>query len=171
MYALVHLTSELIKKERLLLFEKPTPKGTTCPPSTVDSYLASLSSLFETLPIFSIPWGHNILLLQKVKDANERIWYASKTIEHGWSRSMRAFEILTPPNPDYVQLINALNVPSLLVVGGIGSVISLGMATELAGLNPCLKVVQVAEAGHAIPYDQPDHLSAVIQVFLGSLVA
>jgi len=43
---------------------------------------------FESLPIFSIPWGHNILLLQKVKDANERLWYASKTIEHGWSRSM-----------------------------------------------------------------------------------
>lgn len=43
---------------------------------------------FESLPIFSIPWGHNILLLQKIKDANERLWYASKTIEHGWSRSM-----------------------------------------------------------------------------------
>ncbi len=43
---------------------------------------------FESLPIFSIPWGHNILLLQKVKDVNERLWYASKTIEHGWSRSM-----------------------------------------------------------------------------------
>ena len=43
---------------------------------------------FESLPIFSIPWGHNILLLQKIKNANERLWYASKTIEHGWSRSM-----------------------------------------------------------------------------------
>ncbi len=43
---------------------------------------------FESLPIFSVPWGHNILLLQKIKDANERLWYASKTIEHGWSRSV-----------------------------------------------------------------------------------
>ncbi len=43
---------------------------------------------FESLPVFGIPWGHNILLLQKIKDSNERLWYASKTIEHGWSRSM-----------------------------------------------------------------------------------
>lgn len=43
---------------------------------------------FEALPIFSIPWGHNVLLIQKIKDANERLWYASKVIEHGWSRSM-----------------------------------------------------------------------------------
>lgn len=43
---------------------------------------------FEALPIFSIPWGHNVLLIQKIKDINERLWYASKVIEHGWSRSM-----------------------------------------------------------------------------------
>ena len=43
---------------------------------------------FELLPIFDIPWGHNILLLQKLKNNNERLWYASKAIEHGWSRSM-----------------------------------------------------------------------------------
>ncbi len=43
---------------------------------------------FESLPIFHIPWGHNILLLQKIKDNDERLWYASKTMEHGWSRSM-----------------------------------------------------------------------------------
>ncbi|MBS0624377.1 MAG: DUF1016 family protein [Verrucomicrobia bacterium] len=43
---------------------------------------------FESLPIFDIPWGHNILLLQKIKDNDERLWYASKAIEHGWSRSI-----------------------------------------------------------------------------------
>ncbi len=42
----------------------------------------------ESLPIFNIPWGHNILLIQKLKDNDERLWYASKSIEHGWSRSM-----------------------------------------------------------------------------------
>lgn len=39
------------------------------------------------LPIFQIPWGHNILLQEKLKDNAERLWYAQKTIEHGWSRS------------------------------------------------------------------------------------
>ncbi|MCB1108225.1 MAG: DUF1016 family protein, partial [Chlamydiia bacterium] len=42
----------------------------------------------EVLPIFLIPWGHNIILLQKIKDTAERLWYAAKAIEHGWSRSM-----------------------------------------------------------------------------------
>lgn len=42
----------------------------------------------DDLPVFSIPWGHNALILEKVKDTAERLWYASKTIEHGWSRSM-----------------------------------------------------------------------------------
>ncbi|MCF7806327.1 MAG: PDDEXK nuclease domain-containing protein, partial [Simkaniaceae bacterium] len=35
-----------------------------------------------------IPWGHNILLLQKLETLQDRIWYAHKTIEHGWSRSV-----------------------------------------------------------------------------------
>jgi predicted nuclease of restriction endonuclease-like (RecB) superfamily len=43
---------------------------------------------FESLPIFGIPWGHNILLIQRIKNDEERLWYASKTIEHGWSRSI-----------------------------------------------------------------------------------
>ena len=42
----------------------------------------------DDLPVFYIPWGHNILILEKVKDTAERLWYVNKTIEHGWSRSM-----------------------------------------------------------------------------------
>jgi predicted nuclease of restriction endonuclease-like (RecB) superfamily len=42
----------------------------------------------EQLPLFSIPWGHNVILLESLKQTEERLWYASKSIEHGWSRSM-----------------------------------------------------------------------------------
>lgn len=35
-----------------------------------------------------IPWGHNILLLQKLTTLEERLWYAHKTIENGWSRNV-----------------------------------------------------------------------------------
>ena len=42
----------------------------------------------DNLPIFFIPWGHNALILEKTKDTAERLWYASKVIEYGWSRSM-----------------------------------------------------------------------------------
>ncbi|HVX00572.1 MAG TPA: DUF1016 N-terminal domain-containing protein [Candidatus Babeliaceae bacterium] len=37
----------------------------------------------EELPIFRIPWGHNIVILHKVKDNEERLWYAQKAIEYG----------------------------------------------------------------------------------------
>lgn len=55
--------------------------------------------------------------------------------EARFQTSLYAFEILTPPNPDYMQLINTLDIPSLLIVGDIGSVVSLEMAKELAELN------------------------------------
>lgn len=42
----------------------------------------------EQLPVFSIPWGHNIILLESLKHREERLWYAFKAIEHGWSRSV-----------------------------------------------------------------------------------
>ena len=41
----------------------------------------------EDLPIFSIPWGHNIVLVERVKDQEGRLWYAQKTIDEGWSRA------------------------------------------------------------------------------------
>ncbi len=40
-----------------------------------------------------IPWGHNIVLLFKIADRAERLWYASKTIEHGWSRAILTVQI------------------------------------------------------------------------------
>ncbi len=84
--------------------------------------------------------------------------------------SIHAFEILTPPNPDYVHLVNTLDLPSLLVIGGVGSIISSEVAAELAILNPRIQIVQIAEAGHGIPYDQPERFSAVVQAFLRSLL-
>lgn len=45
------------------------------------------------LPIFNIPWGHNIILFTKIKNTEERIWYAEKTIEHGWSRTILEMQI------------------------------------------------------------------------------
>ncbi|MEN9654889.1 MAG: hypothetical protein RL235_1001 [Chlamydiota bacterium] len=38
--------------------------------------------------VAQIPWGHNILLLQKLEALPDRLWYAHKTIEHGWSRNV-----------------------------------------------------------------------------------
>ena len=85
--------------------------------------------------------------------------------------SIHAFEILSPPNPDYIQLINSLDVPSLLIIGGARGVVSPIMARELARLNQCLEIVQVEEAGHGIPFDQPEPFLSVVKSFLHSVDA
>ena len=33
-----------------------------------------------------LPWGHNILLMEKVKELPIRLWYMEQSIEQGWSR-------------------------------------------------------------------------------------
>lgn len=36
----------------------------------------------------NIPWWHNVILLERIKNLNEREWYARKVVEHGWSRNV-----------------------------------------------------------------------------------
>jgi predicted nuclease of restriction endonuclease-like (RecB) superfamily len=40
-----------------------------------------------------IPWFHNCVLIEKVKDPEERVWYIQKTIENGWSRNVLVMQI------------------------------------------------------------------------------
>ena len=40
-----------------------------------------------------IPWKHNCILIDKVKDSEQRLWYIQKTIENGWSRDILAMQI------------------------------------------------------------------------------
>lgn len=35
-----------------------------------------------------LPWGHNVLLMEKVKNLTSRLWYMHMTIEKGWSRNV-----------------------------------------------------------------------------------
>jgi predicted nuclease of restriction endonuclease-like (RecB) superfamily len=37
---------------------------------------------------FNIPWGHHILIVQKIKNKNEAIFYIKQTIEYNWSRAV-----------------------------------------------------------------------------------
>jgi hypothetical protein len=40
-----------------------------------------------------IPWRSNIALLDKLNSPRERLWYAQKTVENGWSQPVLAFQI------------------------------------------------------------------------------
>jgi predicted nuclease of restriction endonuclease-like (RecB) superfamily len=45
--------------------------------------------------VAAIPWGHNVLLLFKLSNYAERLWYAEQTIAHGWSRAVLTVQIET----------------------------------------------------------------------------
>jgi predicted nuclease of restriction endonuclease-like (RecB) superfamily len=40
-----------------------------------------------------LTWYHNITLIQKVKDPEERLWYAQQTVQNGWSRNVLVMQI------------------------------------------------------------------------------
>jgi len=40
-----------------------------------------------------LPWFHNCVVLDKVKDREERLWYIHQAIEHGWSRNVLVIQI------------------------------------------------------------------------------
>lgn len=82
---------------------------------------------------------------------------------------IEAFDVLTPPNPDYRRLVSTIDVPGLLVIGNKGNVVSLEMAQELQNLNSRLHVEQIQNTGHGLHYDQPVRFVAVVRSFLQSL--
>ncbi|MGN1404660.1 MAG: DUF1016 N-terminal domain-containing protein [Erysipelotrichaceae bacterium] len=43
--------------------------------------------------VAQIPWRSNISLMDKITDEKSRIWYAQKTIENGWSKTILDMQI------------------------------------------------------------------------------
>lgn len=83
--------------------------------------------------------------------------------------SMHAFEVLAPPYPPYRDVVRAIGVPTLLVIGD-DPVVTLEMATELRGINSRVRIEQIRDAGHGLPFEQPDRLADVVLAFLRELV-
>jgi predicted nuclease of restriction endonuclease-like (RecB) superfamily len=42
-----------------------------------------------------LPWGHNVMLLDKITDQQTRIFYLKRAIEYGWSRNIMVMQIKT----------------------------------------------------------------------------
>jgi pimeloyl-ACP methyl ester carboxylesterase len=81
---------------------------------------------------------------------------------------MAAFDVLTPPNPPYRDVASAIDVPSLLVLGD-NPVVSLDVAIKLCSNNPRLRIEQIQNAGHGLPFDQPERLGEAVVSFLRAL--
>jgi N-formylmaleamate deformylase len=82
--------------------------------------------------------------------------------------SMSAFDVLTPPNPDYMQLVSSIDVPTLLVIAENG-VVSPTVVAELQRVNPKFQIEKISKAGHGVHYDQPERFAAVVKSFLRSI--
>ena len=44
-------------------------------------------------PIFQVPWWHNVVIVSKIKNADEAFFYIQKTIQNNWSRVVLTHQI------------------------------------------------------------------------------
>jgi predicted nuclease of restriction endonuclease-like (RecB) superfamily len=56
-------------------------------------YIECQKNQFVQTASAQIPWSHNILILDKVKDDQKRVWYMNQTLANGWSYDVLAFQI------------------------------------------------------------------------------
>lgn len=57
--------------------------------------VGQMTSLHPARVLTELPWGHNVILLEKLGTPAERLWYARAALEHGWSRDILALHIQT----------------------------------------------------------------------------
>ena len=73
---------------RMRAFYQAYPEGSPIVPQPVGQIESPVPE-----PVLNIPWGHNGIIIEKIKDPEQRIWYAQQTIENGWSRTILSLQI------------------------------------------------------------------------------
>ncbi len=81
---------------------------------------------------------------------------------------MSALNVLAPPNPDFRDVVRGIHVPTLIVIGD-SPVVSREVALELSAMNALLRVEQITNAGHGLPFDQPEALQRTVTAFAHEL--
>lgn len=74
---------------------------------------------FMRQAVAELPWGHHLVLLNKLDDVSDRIWYMRQAVELGWSRNILLNQILGQAHKRIVQ-------------GGIGNNFMHALAPDLA---------------------------------------
>ena len=79
--------NEILPQPVAKLGQKPKQELTNLPQAVAKTQQPdSIVCLLSLVP--KIPWGHNILLIEKVKELPARLWYVEQALENGWSRAM-----------------------------------------------------------------------------------
>jgi predicted nuclease of restriction endonuclease-like (RecB) superfamily len=60
--------------------------------------MAKFADIYKDFEIWQtvsakLSWSHNVALIDKIKDDNERLWYAKQTVENGWSLNVMHLQI------------------------------------------------------------------------------
>ncbi|WP_323861531.1 PDDEXK nuclease domain-containing protein [Xenorhabdus doucetiae] len=63
----------------------PASSAAKTAPCNINSSEKSISSIVPH-PVAQLTWGHNILLIERIRDQTERFWYAEQAQIQGWSR-------------------------------------------------------------------------------------
>ena len=59
------------------------------------TFAAAFDEPLAQQPAAQLPWGHIMVLLDKVTDHEARKWYAERAVEHGWSRAVLTHHVAT----------------------------------------------------------------------------
>lgn len=75
-----------ILQQAVAKLQQPENKDVLKVPQAVGQLPINECSVIVQRFVSQIPWGHNILLMERVKDLSSRFWYMEQTIQNGWSR-------------------------------------------------------------------------------------
>jgi len=74
--------------DRMIAFYRGYPIPSEFSPPAVAKIAQASDSL-----LWSIPWAHHIVLMEKLKDLPTRRWYMEQTLANGWTRNVLALQI------------------------------------------------------------------------------
>ncbi len=59
----------------------------------VQQGVALLENMFLQNVISKVTWSHHLILMNKIKDLDERVWYIEKSLENSWSKNILDIQI------------------------------------------------------------------------------
>jgi predicted nuclease of restriction endonuclease-like (RecB) superfamily len=72
---------------------RPQPVAKIDPTNSIQPVQVSGETQIVQRVVAQLPWAHNVILIQKLKDLPIRLWYARQAITQGWSRDTLALMI------------------------------------------------------------------------------
>lgn len=73
--------------------QTPAPRSRKSGAAKVPQAVAQIRTAFDAASLGALPWGHHLLLMERVKDGVQRRWYLAHAVEQGWSRNTLALMI------------------------------------------------------------------------------